>query len=165
MKIIQELKILVFGMQNGLIKIFKWPFNEFNENTKLKSNMIYEINLHTGPVIDLFVTNNLKYLITASRDGSIYYSELFFDYLGTLKPFYLLGENDKLKPKIEVFLGLNEIFQYKTNHIRDADSNADRLKKKKKLLEKHNMELIDTKTNDHLKEINSLEEQVNLNFF
>jgi len=160
MKIIQDLRCLIFGMQNGSIKIFRWPFNDFNENTKLKNNLIYEINLHTAPVIDLYVTNNLKYLITSSKDGSIYYSELYVDYYGGLKPYHLLGDNDKLKPKIEIFLGLNELFQYKTVEIRNADSNAEVLKKKKKLLEKHNKELIETKTNDHEREIKALEEQV-----
>jgi len=164
MKIIQDLRCLIFGMQNGSIKIFKWPFDEMNENFKLKKNLMFEINLHTAPVIDVYVTNSLKYLISASKDGSIYYSELLTEIYGSLRPYNLLGESDKNKPKIEVFLGLNEIFDYKTLEIRNADTTAGVLKKKKKLLERHNKELIENKTNDHEREIKSLEDQVLLIF-
>lgn len=160
MKIIQELRCLIFGMPNGSVKIFKWPFVEFSENVKLRNNQLFEISLHTSPVIDVYVTNSLKYLISASNDGSIYYSELLVDIHGAYTSYNILAENDKIKPKIEIFLGLNEIFQYKTIEIRNADSNAEILKKKKKHLEKHNKELIENKTDDHEREIKALDDQV-----
>lgn len=162
MKIIQDLRCLIFGMNNGSVKIFKWPFTEFSENTKLKNNQLFQISLHTSPVIDVYVTNSLKYLISASNDGSIYYSELLVDIFGSLKSYNILAENDKMKPKMEIYIGLNEIFQYKTVEIRNADSEAEVLKKKKKLLEKHNKELIQNKTNDHEMEMKSLEDQVRI---
>ncbi len=164
MKIIQDLRCLIFGTTYGSVKIFKWPFSEFTENTKLKSNLLFEISLHTSPIIDVYVTNSLKYLISASNDGSFYYSELRVDFFGSLKCYNILAENDKIKPKMEIFIGLNEIFQYKTVEIRNADSSAEVLKKKKKLLEKHNKELIENKTNDHETEIKNLEDQVLINF-
>lgn len=160
MKIIQELHCLIFGMPNGSVKIFKWPFTEFSENTKLKTNQLFDISLHTSPVIDVYVTNSLKYLISASNDGSIYYSELLVDINGGLKSYNILAENDKMKPKIEIFLGLNEIFQYKTIEIRNADFNSEVLKNRKKHLEKHNKEMIENKTNDNDREMNALDYQV-----
>lgn len=160
MKIIQDLHCLIFGMQTGAIKIFKWPFNEYNEYTKLKSNQLFEISLHTAPVIETYVSNNLKNLITASVDGSIYYSELYVELLGSMKAYNLLAENDKLKPKMEIFLGLNEIYQYKTIEIRNNDNSAAVLKKKKKLLEKHNKELAENKMKDHQRDVTALEDQV-----
>ena len=162
MKIVHELKCIIFGTQNGWIKIFTWPFNEYNENTKLKSNLIYEISLHTGPVIDITLTNSLKYIITASSDGSIFYSEILVNLSGFYKGYNLLLDHDKFKPKIDIFLGINEINQYKISEVRNNEQISKVLNKKKKILEKHNKEHGESKMGDHEREIKNLEDQVNI---
>ena len=165
MRIVQELRCLIFGMHTGSISILKWPLSDKNESTTIRKNELFEINLHTGPVIEILVTNSLKHLITASTDGSIYYSEIKIVSNNTVKSFNVLGDFDKYKPKIEIFMGMNEIYQYKISEIRGKDSKALALKKQKKLIEKNNKELSESKMEEHEKEICMLEQQVNKFYF
>lgn len=160
MRIVQDLRCLIFGMQNGSISILKWPLVDKNDSTTIRKNELFEINLHTGPVIEILITNSLKYIISASVDGSIYYSELKIVNTNQIKSFNVLGDFDKYKPKIEIFMGLNDIYQYKTSEIRGKDSKALALKKQKKLIEKNNKELSESKMEEHEKEICMLEQQV-----
>jgi hypothetical protein len=160
MLLVHELRCLILGMLNGSISILKWPLIDKNESTTIRKNELFEINLHTGPVIEISITNSFKHLISASTDGSIYYSELKIINNNIKKSFNILGDFDKYKPKIEIFMGLNEIYQYKTSEIRGKDTKALELKKKKKLIEKNNKELSESKMEEHEKEICMLEQQV-----
>jgi hypothetical protein len=166
MLLVQELRCLILGMQNGSLSILKWPLTDKNESTTIRKNELFQISLHTGPIIEISITNSFKHLISASTDGSIYYSELKIMNnnitKSLVKSYNILGDFDKYKPKIEIFMGLNEIYQYKTSEIRGKDTKALELKKKKKLIEKNNKELSESKMEEHEKEICMLEQQVKI---
>ncbi len=165
-KIIHELKCLLIGMQDGHLKIFKWPMGENNEITKNISNregLMYITNLHFGPIIGLQVLNNLSYLFTASNDGSVYFNEFYVRQGGEYRFFDKLLEFNGPKPKMDTVINISDLFYYNINEIRGIDSKVESLIKNKNLLEKSNKDQLELKKTDYEKDMKSLEEQVILN--
>jgi len=154
-------------MRDGELKIYKWPLIENNENIKnltSREGLMYRTNLHSGPIIDLQVLNNLSYVFSASHDGSVCYNELYVRQGGEYKFYNKLYDFHGIKPKMDTVINLSDLFDYNFNEIRAIDSKVDNLIKNKNLLEKSNKDHLEVKRADYEKDLKSLEDQVINNF-
>ena len=160
-KLVQEMKCLILGMSDGVVKVYKWHFDFSNEKSNIRDYLIFLTNLHSGPVMNISILNSSKYLITCSTDGSIYLNEFYVRY-GTEYMFYnKLMDINPLKSKFEPVTEISDLFAFKINEVRSIDHKVDNLIKNKTFLEKSNKDTIENKASDYDKDIKTLEDNVN----
>lgn len=162
LNIIHNLKCLLIGNEKGSIKLYTWPIESGLEKTisvLLKHKL--EIFLHSSPITNIFLTANLKQLISASEDGSIYICKMKvirgdqsydFDY------FDEIGHGVKLP--IEQTIKFCEINEYANHYIDKKDKIAENLSMQIEDLLKTNEKLNIKINKQHAAEINILDEQV-----
>jgi len=155
------------GMQDGEVKIYKWPIeqSESTKNLNSRENLMYRTNLHFGSILSLHVLNNFSYVFTAASDGSVYFNELFVKQAGEYRAYNKLFNFFGIKPKMDSFIYISDLFSFNINEIRTIDSKVASLIKNKNLLEKSNKDNLQLKREDYEKDLKSLEDQVNFFFF
>jgi hypothetical protein len=124
-QLIRKLDICIFGTSEGSIRIYIWPIPNFTKKGQVDPPSYTEKFLHGGPVIQLSIDNDLKYLYSCSSNGSIFVSSLHSycnDALIDLKSFiyfdpkYML--NRKVYSKYSDFLQFtDQIYKAKSNKI------------------------------------------------
>ena len=68
----KKLKVAIFGTSTGSVRVYLWPFCYTQ-----KENVQYiDVTIHQGPCVQLRVTYDNLYLISASLDGSIFFSKI-----------------------------------------------------------------------------------------
>lgn len=150
-------------MQDGEVKIYKWPFevNETSKNLSNRENLMYRTNLHFGSIINMQVLNNLSFVFTASSDGSVYFNELFVKQAGEYRFYNKLFDFFGNKPKMDSIINVSDLFKFNIGEIRAIDFKVESLIKTKNMLEKSNKDNLELKRNDYEKDLKSMEEQVN----
>lgn len=74
--LIRKLDIILFGTNEGAIRIYIWPIPNFTKKGKVDPPAYYEKFLHGDPVIQLFIEKDLNYLYSCCSNGSIFVSSL-----------------------------------------------------------------------------------------
>lgn len=161
-KLIMEMKCLILGMSDGVVNVYKWPF-EFQgekEKSNIREYLTFLTNLHSGPIMNLTILNSSKFLITASSDGSIYLNEFYVRYGTEYMQYNKLMDFNPIKSKFEPITEISDLFEFKINEIRAIDNKVESLIKNKTFLEKSNKDTIENKKSDYEKEIKILEDNV-----
>lgn len=146
----------------GSIKIYSWPLEPCLEKAmSIISKHKLEIFLHSSPITNVYLTSNLKQLITAAEDGSIYICKMKvisrdqsydFDY------FEEIGHGQKIQ--IEQTIKFCEINEYSIEFIDKKDKIAENLSWQIEDLVRTMEKLIVNISKQHKSEIKILEEQV-----
>lgn len=74
--LIRRLDIIVFGTSEGSIRTCIWPIPNFTKKEQVDAPAFTEKFLHGNQIIQLYVSNDLKYLYSCSSNGSVFLSLL-----------------------------------------------------------------------------------------
>ena len=171
--IIQNLNCLLLGnekgniliFKKGSIKIYSWPIENLEKDMSIVSKHKLEIYLHSSPITNIFLTSNLKQLISAAQDGSIYICKMKIIRGDTSHDFDYFDEiGHNLKLPLEQNIKFCEINEYAYEFIDNKDKIAENLNVQIDDLVKSVEKQIVMINKQHKIEIKILEEQVLENF-
>lgn len=162
-RIIQDLKCLLIGTEEGKLKIFSWPFDLSSPEKGIEKYLLSEISLHSAALNNLYITKNLKQIVTSSIDGSVILNKLMVLKNESLEEFDYFNEyRAKLAPNIERSFKVSDIHEYVHTEIKKKDQKAVELKKTHTTMSTN----FETKKNamieDHQLEMRNLDEQVSI---
>jgi hypothetical protein len=163
-RIVKELNCLLLGMEDGSLRIYKWPFdaNDGSKDSHINESkqLLTEISLHSKPLSNILISGNMKNIITASMDGSLIYSNLLTIKDNRLQEVdSLLEQGLKLKPMIEDIMKLHDVFEFRISDIKKKDKKVSELDELIKALKSNMHEQKDSVLNDHRAEITNLDYQ------
>ena len=162
-KLIKELNILMAGDNNGLLKIFSWPFKgyEFNEIKNINENLISIVNLDLGSITSIINFKNFSSFVTLTSNSTIFVNNLLISKNNEYKTFEYFQKGTK--PQIEIFISPYIMYDIKTDDIITKEKNADLLEKAKKVLKLTMEENVKEIENLHLNELDNMKNSLNLN--
>ena len=166
--IIPDLKCLLLGNEKGnnllikgSIKIYAWPLDPIEKDMSIVSKHKLELYLHSSPITNIFLTSNLKQLISAAHDGSIYICKMKIVRGDTSHDFDFFDEvGHNLKLPLEQTIKFCEINEYAYEFIDNKDKIAENLNVQIDDLVKSVEKQIVMINKQHKTEIKILEEQV-----
>jgi len=74
--LVRKLDIIIFGTDLGSIRVCIWPIPNFTKKDVVDSPAFTEKFLHGNQILELYVSNDLKFLYSLSTNGSLYISQL-----------------------------------------------------------------------------------------
>lgn len=74
--LLRKLDVIVFGTSEGSIRICIWPIPNFTKKDRVDAPAFTEKFLHGDQVLQLYVSNDLKFLYSCSFNGSLFVSLL-----------------------------------------------------------------------------------------
>ena len=161
LKLINDLHILIFGDNNGCLKIYQWPFkgyvyeineednsneselSKINNDININNSLINYINLDQGEVNDIINFRNFSSLITLTDNKNIFMNNITIFKEYDYKPFQYFSKS--MKPQIELFLEPYDIYELDEEEIF--------IKEKKYEILCHGMEKLRKIMQEELKEI------------
>jgi len=123
--LIRKLDIIIFGTSEGSIRISMWPIPNFTKKDHVDAPCYTEKFLHGSPVVNLYVSKDLKYLYSCSSNGSLFVSllesfcndtKITLDSFIYFDPKYMV--NRKIYSKYSDFIQFtDQIYKSKINSI------------------------------------------------
>jgi hypothetical protein len=145
----------------GSIKIYSWPLDSIEKEMSFVNKHKLEIFLHSSLITNIYLASNLKQLISAAEDGSIYIckikvlrGELSYDF----DYFDEVGHVQKVP--IEQTIKFCEINEYEYDFIDKKDKIAENLSLEIEELVRSMEKEIVRINKQHKAEIKILDEQV-----